>query len=188
MRRVIGIGCIVLGVVCLLSSVGIVLYNQWEDKNAQESSQALLRSAQLSDPIIPESELEMPTFIVDGYECIGILSIPVLEIELPVFTDWSYEKLRLAPCHYYGSYLSDDLVIAGHNYKSHFGRLRELQEKDLIFFEDAVGNVHEYEVVLVETLPPNATKEMICSGFSLSLYTCTPGGRNRVTVRCKDVV
>ncbi len=29
-----------------------------------------------------------------------------------------------------------------------------------------------------------ARNEMITSGFDLSLYTCTPGGSNRVTVRC----
>ena len=29
-----------------------------------------------------------------------------------------------------------------------------------------------------------ATLEMITSGFALSLYTCTPGGASRVTVRC----
>ena len=29
-----------------------------------------------------------------------------------------------------------------------------------------------------------ARNGMITSGFDLSLYTCTPGGSNRVTVRC----
>ena len=46
---------------------------------------------------------------------------------------------------------------------------------------------HGYEVVLLETLPGNATEEMITSGFDLSLYTCTPGGASRVTVRCRAV-
>jgi len=41
--------------------------------------------------------------------------------------------------------------------------------------------------VLLETLPANATEEMITSGFDLSLYTCTPGGASRVTVRCNVV-
>jgi hypothetical protein len=57
-------------------------------------------------------------------------------------------------------------------------------EDFLVSATDISGDVHGYEVVLLETLPPNATEEMITSGFSLSLYTCTPGGGNRVTVRC----
>ena len=204
MRKAIGIGCVIMGVICLISSVGFVFFNHLEDKKAQESSQVFLHSAQLAiqeqefpsqppieetEPSVPEAEieepnLEMSTISIDGYDCIGILSIPVLELELPVFTGWSYEKLKIAPCHYYGSYISGDFVIAGHNYRAHFGRLSELQPQDLVIFTDAEGTIHQYEVFLLETLTANATKEMISSGFDLSLYTCTPGGSNRVTVRC----
>ena len=42
-----------------------------------------------------------------------------------------------------------------------------------------------YEAVLLETLPADATEDMITAGFDLSLYTCTPGGGSRVTARCK---
>ncbi|MEE0963059.1 MAG: sortase, partial [Ruminococcus bromii] len=138
----------------------------------------------------PQPELPLPddtkmgTVEVGGYDCIGILSVPVLDLELPVLTDWSYAKLKKAPCHYYGSYYEKDFVIAAHNYKSHFGRLSKLQAGDIVVFTDINNIEHYYEVVLLETLPKNATKEMITSGFDLSLYTCTPGGSNRVTVRC----
>ena len=103
---------------------------------------------------------------------------------LPVLTDWSYAKLKKAPCHCYGTYYEKDFVIAAHNYKSHFGRLSELQASDVVVFTDVSGTTHYYEVVILETLPKNATKEMITSGFDLSLYTCTLGGGSRVTVRC----
>ena len=178
MRKAIGIGCVILGVFCLIVSVGFVLFNHLEDKKAQEASQVVLHSAQYAieetDQSGPKAETEeltpeMSAISVDGYDCIGILSIPVLELELPIFTGWSYEKLKIAPCHYYGSYISGDFVIAGHNYKAHFGRLSELQPQDLIIFTDAEGTIHQYEVFLLETLTANATKEMISSGFDLSL-------------------
>ena len=128
---------------------------------------------------------EMKTVRVGEYDCIGILTIPALEVELPVLTDWSYVKLKKAPCLYYGSYYEKDFVIAAHNYNTHFGRLSELQAGDIVIFTDVNGVEYYYEVVLLETLPKEATKEMIASGFDLSLYTCTPGGANRVTVRCR---
>ena len=194
MRRWIGVICVFLGVVCILSSVGLVVYNQMEDKSAEEMAQSLLKDVQ---NIIDEPQLELPllddtqkapsemaTVKVEGYDCIGILSIPVLDLELPVLTDWSYAKLKKAPCHYYGSYYEKDFVIAAHNYKSHFGRLSELQTGDIVFFTDMNGETYYYEVALLETLPKEATKEMITGGFDLSLYTCTPGGASRVTVRC----
>ena len=130
---------------------------------------------------------EMPAARVNGYDCIGALSIPVLNLELPVLADWSYDKLRVAPCHYFGSCLEENFVIAAHNYQAHFGRLSALQPKDLVLFTDISGTVYYYEVVLLETLSANAAEEMITSGFDLSLYTCTPGGSSRVTVRCNAI-
>lgn len=196
MRRRIGIGCVFLGIVCLLLSAGFVVYNQIEAQSAEESSKTMLQDVQKkiqqnvrkeTEPAVTDSaDIPAETIVleVDGYACIGILSIPVLEIELPVLDQWSYEKLRKAPCQYFGSCYDTDFVIAAHNYPSHFGRLSELQPGDLVVFTDTEGTVHGYEVVLRETLPPTATEEMITSGFDLSLYTCTPGGGSRVTVRC----
>ena len=204
MRKWIGVICIFLGVVCILSSVGFVVYNRWEDQNAEGIAKDLLEDVQsIMDEKQPEQPLpadtvnlpddpekiptEMATVKVDGYDCVGVLSVPVLDLELPVLTDWSYAKLKKAPCHYYGTYYEKDFVIAAHNYQSHFGKLSELQPKDLILFTDVSGTVYCYEVVLLETLPGNATEEMIASGFDLSLYTCTPGGASRVTVRCNII-
>ena len=198
MRKGIGIGCVILGVICLLIAVGFVVYNSCEQKNGETMSQALLQDVQLNiqeaEPteVVPpetirEDKQQMLTVPAGEYESIGILSIPVLELELPVLTDWTYEKLKKAPCHYYGSYYGTDFVIAAHNYASHFGRLSQLQTGDLVLFTDVTGQIHYYEVVLLETLIPTATEEMITSGFDLSLYTCTPGGSNRVTVRCRAV-
>lgn len=201
MRKGFGICCIVLGICCLVASAGFIVYNRWEAENAQNVSKDLLQNVRENmqeltrEENFQEEPLEIPADVpgemlttqVNGYDCIGVLSIPALELELPVLTDWDYVKLRMAPCHYFGSYYEKNFVIAAHNYRSHFGRLSELQPKDLVLFTDVSGTVYVYEVVLLETLPGIATEEMITSGFDLSLYTCTPGGASRVTVRCSAV-
>lgn len=196
-----GIGCVVLGVICLMISLAFVVRNSYEAKNGETTSQELLQNVQanivsaqpentpaetVAESVQEPVQRQMLTVPAGKYESIGILSIPVLELELPVLTDWSYEKLKNAPCHYYGSYYESDFVIAAHNYPSHFGRLSQLQPGDLVIFTDVTGSMYCYEVVLLETLLPTATEEMISSGFGLSLYTCTPGGANRVTVRCRQ--
>ena len=202
MGKGIGLSCIALGVICLVIAFGRVAYNHYEEKAGEQASQSLLQDVQknmnaaegtqpqkTAEDILPEEiqnpiPLQMLTVPVDDYESIGILTIPVIELELPVLTDWNYEKLKKAPCHYYGSCYTSNFVITAHNYDSHFGGLPQLQAGDLVIFTDVTGQTHNYEVVLLETLPPTATEEMITSGFDLSLYTCTPGGNNRVTVRC----
>ncbi|MBO5656924.1 MAG: sortase [Agathobacter sp.] len=130
---------------------------------------------------------EMATIPVEGYECIGILSIPAIGLEWPVLTDWDYVKLKKAPCLYYGNYYEPDFVIAAHYYPTHFGGLTTLEAGDVILFTAVNGETYSYEVVLLETLPKKATKEMITSGFDLTLYTCTTDKINRVTVRCRKI-
>lgn len=204
MRKWIGAVCLILGVACLLGAVGFVFYNRWEADRAEETTKSMLEEMQrvakdkISIPSFdaaveedtlrsePAQPMEMATVKVDGYDCIGVLSIPVLELELPVLTDWSYTKLKKAPCLYYGSYYEKDFVIAAHNYQSHFGRLSQLRSGDVVIFTDVTGTPYYYEVVLLETLPKEATEEMITSGFDLSLYTCTTGGGSRITVRCQQ--
>ena len=55
------------------------------------------------------------------YGYIGVLQIPSLDLTLPVISDWSYPALQIAPCRYEGSAYDGGMVIAGHNFDSHFG-------------------------------------------------------------------
>ena len=206
MRKGIGITLILLGVVCLLFAAGMVVHHHLDAKVAKTSAESILQEAQemIKQSVIPtiekedyqeipsedvseESPKKIPVVRLQEDNCIGILSIPVLELELPVLDRWNYSKLKKAPCRYFGSCYGTDFVIAAHNYAAHFGRLSELKPGDLVIFTDATGGVYGYEVILLETLPGTATEAMITSGFDLSLYTCTPGGANRVTVRCNRI-
>ena len=129
-------------------------------------------------------ETEMPVVLLDGYEYIGYVEIPALGLKLPVMADWDYTRLKLAPCRQFGSSRTDDLVIAAHNYENHFGRLNELSEGDTVRFTDMDGIVNTYSVEKLETLKPEEVDAVQNSGYDLVLYTCTRGGRTRVTVFC----
>lgn len=209
MTKKLGILFILAGLGCLMAAAGLLMNNRMEEKSAQTASRVMLEQVQeqmtVTEPTAAQPEeptegetqeaplvtepvsREMPTTRINGYECIGILTIPALNLELPVLTQWSYDKLKVAPCHYYGDYFGSDFVIAAHNYPSHFGKLNQLRQGDVILFTDVTGEIRYYEVQLRETLPAIATEEMIASGFDLSLYTCTPGGKSRVTVRCNKI-
>ena len=53
-----------------------------------------------------------------------------------------------------------------------------------VSFTDAVGNVFLYTVAELETLGKTDVEEMQAGDWDLTLFTCTYGGKNRVTVRC----
>lgn len=126
----------------------------------------------------------MPVVTVGGYDYIGWLTLPTLGLELPVMSEWSYARLKIAPCRYTGSAYSGDMVLAAHNFSSHFGRLSELSPGDEVLFTDVEGNVFRYEVADAEILQPTAVEEMTAGEWPLTLFTCTYGGRTRLTIRC----
>lgn len=201
MRKKVGLCCMVLGILLVVAAGGLFLYNHAEASKAAKASEDIMPKLaeqiplQPMEPISSEQPKEttdtpsdrMPTVEIDGYEYIGYLYIPTLELELPVMDEWDYARLKISPCRYYGSVYTDDFVIAGHNYSRHFGKLSTLSIGDTVWFTAMDGTVYIYRVGEIETLSPAATEKMIVSDWDLSLYTCTPGGAKRVTIRCEKV-
>ena len=129
--------------------------------------------------------MDMPVKQIDGKDYVGVISIPTINRELPVFNDWNYTNLKTAPCRYTGSAYLDNMVICAHNYDIHFGSLKYLSYGDTLTFTDMDGNVFTYKVIEIETLDPYAVEEMTTGDWDLTLFTCTVGGATRVTVRCE---
>lgn len=204
MPKKAGILLLTLGAVLILSALLLFRHNSLEDERAGLEAEAMLidvraaiseraEQAPAPTPTPPESAAgapaetpvqELTVVEIDGQEYIGYLSIPALGIELPVMSGWDYDKLKLAPCRQFGSTRTDDLVIAAHNYKRHFGGLSSLSAGDTITFTDMDGEVSTYAVAKVETLDPKAVEAVQNSGYDLVLYTCTYGGASRVTAFC----
>ena len=65
-----------------------------EETEASEETQESTEPSEPTEPLSPE----MPRVVINGNEYIGYLSIPDLELELPVMADWTYAKLQVAPC------------------------------------------------------------------------------------------
>ena len=142
-------------------------------------------SADADDPHSGEAGSAAP--LLDNTAYAGFLEIPALALTLPVLSDWDYARLQIAPCRQFGSSATDDLVIAAHNYQSHFGRLKELSAGELLSFTDMAGLCSTYAVQDVRTLLPTEVSAVQDSGCDLVLYTCTYGGKSRVAVFCSRV-
>lgn len=194
MRNKLGKLCLVLGTALILAALLLFLRNQREEQNAVESVEVVLpliveqiveerMEAQATEPAAPGYR-EMTVTEINGYGYVGFLSIPALGLELPVLAELDYARLKIAPCRYYGSVRSDDLVIAAHNFQSHFGKLSSLGVGESVIFTDMDGNIIHYEVAALDILEPKAVPEMTAGEYPLALFTCTYGGQNRVTVFC----
>jgi len=168
-----------------------------EEETRKGSNNPVTTAPQTDSHVRPENpkpdyvlnpQMPMPEKEVDGVSYVGILSIPTLALKLPVIANTSSAGLQIAPCRYTGSAYLDDLVIGAHNYSTHFGRIKELQYGDLITFTDMDGNVFSYIVADMEVLKPHQVEDLCDGKWPLSLYTCTFGGRTRVTIRCEKAV
>ena len=198
MRHKLGWVLVALGCILLAASLTLYLHNRQEQRSAESASREAIgkvlevirerqevpeETAQTAVPTEAE-ERTMTVADIDGYGYIGFVSIPALGLELPVMADWSYPRLRIAPCRYSGSIFTDDLVLMAHNYRKHFGPIRRLKSGDGVIFTDMDGESVRYRVVAVEILGAGAVEEVTSGDYDLTLFTCTYGGENRVTVRC----
>lgn len=202
MPKKAGIAFVTLGAVLILSALLLLLHNQREADLAGKEAESLLldvqttitqRLTQWQEPsqvereaaTQPELDPELPVVSVQGFDYVGYVEIPALELTLPVLDDATYYHLQFAPCRQQGSSRTDDLVIAAHNYKTHFGKLNQLVPGDQVVFTDMDGIRWMYLVSAIETVDPYDVDEVLNSDYSLVLYTCTVGGQNRVTVFCE---
>ncbi|MGM9640971.1 MAG: sortase [Faecousia sp.] len=205
MRNKLGTICMVLGAVLILAALSLFFTNRREADQAEAAVEQILPRVMQSirerpaetlpagetepsneaEPVYPDPyDPTMTEVEIDGYAYIGYLSIPALDLRLPVMSQWDYTRLKISPCRYSGSSKTHDLVIAAHNYTGHFGTLSHLSVGDAVYFVDMDNVLSRYEVVAMETLSPTDVAEMTAGEYDLTLFTCTYGGRSRVTVRC----
>lgn len=192
MKRKIGIMLMISGLALLIIAASLLFYNNFESKRAEEKADILVDSLQeeIERNQLTEAEetdpfdTQMKTVEIDGYAYIGYIHIPALNLELPVMDEWDYARLKISPCRYYGSVKTDNLVIAAHNYTSHFKYLGKLKPSDKVMFSDMEGNNHLYSVTAVETVQPTEVERVKDTGDDLILYTCIYSGQSRVVVRC----
>ena len=183
-----GVILISLGAVLILAALLLLLYNRSEDRRAGQEAESLLEDVRSSmaanaDPEPQEEPAEEIT-----YDYAGVIAIPDLSLELPVIDQWSYARLKVAPCRQSGAAADGDLVIAAHNYKSHFGYLDRLEPGASVIFTDMEGTVYRYAVEEIRQLEPEDAEDVssvFSSEYPLVLYTCTPGGKARVAVFCR---
>ena len=188
------------GLLLIAAALLLTGYNLWDEWRAGQTAQQVLEqmpvTAETQEPSpdpdeqeIPDHllnpDMEMPTVEIDGNDYIGTLDIPRLNISLPIMSEWSDAKLKTTPCRYAGTAYKSGFVIAGHNYRRHFGPLGRIAPGDRVTFTDVDGNVFAYDVAEIQVLKPAAIEDMVSQEWDLSLFTCTLGGQTRLTVRCE---
>ena len=179
---------IIIGVFFILSAILIITVNTLTAVRAGNLAEEILsemNSSMRAEPSKTGGKKGESVMNIRGNDYVGVLIFPSLALSLPIMEDWSEDNSKVSPCKYSGSPQSGDFIIAGHNYKKHFGSLKKIAYDDTIWFADVSGLTYIYKVRAIEDLYPYQTDELKSGEWDLTLFTCTDSGKTRLTVRCK---
>lgn len=186
---------ILIGLLFLLFSFGLFLFNMNQDKRARNNANDAMKYLlnETKEQMITNknewmySKFNMPTVEYKGNRYIGIIEIPSVHLTLPIMDELDDNKLLITACRYQGSLYQNDLIIGGHNYLSQFAKLYKAKEGDYVRFIDVKGNVFTYTVDYVENVSGDDKNSMISGDWDLTLFTCTYSMSERHTLRCKRI-
>jgi len=177
---------ITLGLLFILAALCLTGFNILKDMKASAASAEVLEQLKIGADAAESvnDHMELPEAVIDGVPYIGVIAIPSLDIQLPAASYWDEGFAAKAPCRYAGSPYTDDMIIAGHNFWEHFGRIRSLNVGDEVMFIALNGTVFRYSAAAIENVDGTDIEGMKSGNWDLTLFTCTFSGKARVAVRC----
>lgn len=196
MKSKAGIFLMLAGGAAIIFSLIIIAVNIRLDSQGKKNSENVLNILESEISSYSEDENNITytdgnglkkskTISVDNNYYSGIIDIPEIGIKLPVMSEWNYDNLNISPCLFYNDEKNNRKIIAGHNYSSHFGKLKQLKQGDYIIFTNAENKRVIYKVLQTEILGSTDTDKILGGDdWNLTLFTCSLSGYERVTVRC----
>ena len=183
--RGIRLALLLAGILLLGTAAGFAGWNLWEEHRAGEQTSRLLTLTEqrIAGEPLPETEPAEGPDPLAGYAVDGILSLPRLGLELPVLADYSEELLGVSVCVYEREPDTGRMVIAGHNYRVHFGRLGELEPGNTLTYTALDGSTVQYRVTGLDTVAADDHEGLEEGSWDLTLLTCTADLSDRLLVR-----
>lgn len=179
------------GAALFLAAAVVLMYSYVEDYLAARRAQHVLEQVWGTGETAQHVSVaaENPEEVW-GHPIIGIVSIPKLDVTLPVFSELTDELLEISVCRFTGEVLDKPqrLIISGHNYRSHFGRLPALALGDEVHFTTGERVTYRYSVTEITEIPEQDTITVHEGGdWDITLLTCNADHTRRVLVRCREI-
>ena len=142
------------------------------------------------DETATDPEPADPAPYIPVYTTIGVLTIPKLNVRLPVISECTDANLRISCCRISG--LANNkpirLVIVGHNIWSHFKGLDTFEEGDQIAFTDKEGTTYYYGAIeSLDLYKTQGADVLAADGCDITLITCKTDNTWRTVVRFAEL-
>ena len=169
----------------------------WDAMTAYNTAIYAVEQSGLSDP----SAYEMPSFDLTDYgledEIFGVISIPALELEMPLYLGATYQHMADGAAHLSQTSIpiggnNTNAVIAGHRGwrgASYFRYITELKPGDKVIITNLWGTL-TYRVAETQIIWPYEVDQILIQENRdlITLLTCHPyasGGKQRYLVICE---
>lgn len=183
---------LLLGTIILIVLIAMKQLNSME--NEKENEEVL---ETFSNVEIQNSE----TVQLKGYNVIGIVSIPKIDIQYPILAietsnpEETKEPMRYGIVKYWGGNVNDygNLSIAGHNNYNGtmFGKTKKLELGDIVELTDLTKATMQYEIYDIFVTDPNDVSILATNDETIrevTLITCTNGNRERLILKAKQII
>lgn len=149
---------------------------------------------------IEPEQYENTKIEMQGYEVIGIVKIPKIEIEYPILAiettnpEETKAPMKISIVRYWGGNVNDygNLSIAGHNNYdgTMFGKTKNLAIGDIVELTDLNKQTISYEIYSKFVTNPNDVSILKTEGNTVrevTLITCTNGNKERLILKAREV-
>jgi len=181
--------------------IGIIVYKYGSNQKNEKESQEVVDA--FSNIDFSKNEEESGSQIqleYKGYDVIGIVKIPKINIEYPILEigdidpESAKKPMKLSIIKYWGEKVNDygNLSIAGHNNKdgTMFGKTKKLEIGDIVELTDLNGQTIQYSIYDIFVTDPNDVSILLPKDEiirEVTLITCTNGNKERLILKAKEI-
>lgn len=129
------------------------------------------------------------------YSIVGVVNIPKINSKYPIIAETTDKLLKVSICKFWGANPNEvgNLCIIGHNYKNSkfFSKVPTMVIGDIVEITDLSGKTLKYKAYDIYTVDPSDTRctsQLTQGKKEVTLITCTNDTKQRVIVKCTEVI
>ena len=183
-------------IISIILVIGLILIKNMQSYENEKKNKEVVEVFSNSVNETQEQNIEL-----DGYKVIGLIKIPVIDIEYPILEmdisnpEEAKEPMKLAIIKYWGGDVNEygNLSVAGHNNYNGtmFGKTKNLKIGDIVELTDLKNQTIKYQIYDIFKTDPNdvtilETKDKTIR--EVTLITCTNGNRERLILKAKEII
>lgn len=183
--------CVLL--IALIITVILIVKKYGTQEQYEEKNEEIVEVFSRTEEKIDQNGISMIEF--EGFKVIGIIKIPVIDLEYPILEQTTDEAMKVSISKYWGGDINSygNVSLAGHNNKitlTMFGKNKNLKNGDSIFLTDLTGTTIEYKIYDTFITDPDDVSILRTTDKSVrevTLITCTNGRANRLINKAIEV-